>query len=148
VVFFYRGSPKPPGLTVFEGLFKLCNRSSRLFTWSSQNVLLKRPSKTSSQNIRVVIVLIFRLITKFLKVQDKSQVNENQEHIKAYMLSYTILMLFWVFSHLPSYLPLKRTCLVMLFLFYFECFRTCLRTCLRTWLSYRTWPSHLAFAPA
>jgi hypothetical protein len=49
--------PKPPGLTAFEGLFELCNRSGGLLldppktTW--QNNLakrpLKRPSKTFSQ---------------------------------------------------------------------------------------------------
>jgi hypothetical protein len=49
--------PKPPGLTAFEGLFELYNRSSRLLpdppktTW--QNNLtkqpLKYPSKISSQ---------------------------------------------------------------------------------------------------
>jgi hypothetical protein len=44
--------------------------------------------------MRVVIVSIFRSTTKFLKIQDKSQVNKNQEHIEAYMPRYTILILF------------------------------------------------------
>jgi hypothetical protein len=40
--------------------------------------------------VKIIIVLIFRLTIKFLKIQDKSQVNKSQEHVKAYMLSHAI----------------------------------------------------------
>jgi hypothetical protein len=51
--------PEPLGLIVFEGLFELYNRSSRLlpdplktsFQNVLPNILSKRPLKTSSQNI-------------------------------------------------------------------------------------------------
>jgi hypothetical protein len=47
--------PKPLGLIAFEGSFELYNRSSRLLPdplkTSFQNIFLKYLSKTSSQNV-------------------------------------------------------------------------------------------------
>jgi hypothetical protein len=45
--------------------------------------------------VRVVIVSIFRLIAKFLKIQDMSQVNKSQERVETHLL----------------FVPALRTCL-------------------------------------
>jgi hypothetical protein len=106
---------------------------------SFQNVLPKRPLKISFQSflqtvysyiidshiidlpptiylfipreklIRVVIVSIFRSTTKFLKIQDKPQVNKSQEYIKAYL--FFVLAFRTYFSHL-LFVPAFRTCLI------------------------------------
>jgi hypothetical protein len=55
--------------------------------------------------VRVIIILIFRLTTKFLKIQDKSQVNKNQKHIKAHVFSYLFL---YLLSYLPNILYFLR----------------------------------------
>jgi hypothetical protein len=56
--------------------------------------------------MKVIIVLIFRLITKFLKIQDKSQVNKNQEYVEAYLLFVPAFCI--CFSHLPNILYFLR----------------------------------------
>jgi hypothetical protein len=60
---------------------------------------------TARETCKVIIVLIFRSTTKFLKIQDKYQVNKNQERVETYLFSYLFLHLL---SHLPNILYFLR----------------------------------------
>jgi hypothetical protein len=55
--------------------------------------------------VRVVIVSIFRLTMKFLKIEDRSQVNKSREYVKIYLFSY---LLSYLFLHLPNILYFLR----------------------------------------